>query len=178
MSRIGRQTIEIPQGVTAEVTDGNFSVKGPKGELSRKFKKEVEVVIEDNAITFKPKSETLFAKAMWGTTASHVANMVKGVTEGYEKKLVVEGVGYKVELQGKDLVLSVGFSHQVKMPVPEGLEVKVEKNTISIAGPDKEQVGLFASKVRLVKKPEPYKGKGIRYENEVVRRKQGKKAVA
>jgi len=177
MSRIGKQTINIPKGVTVKQSDGNFAVNGPKGNLERRFKNDIEMIIKDDTITLHPKKDTIFTRALWGTYASHIVNMIEGVTDGYEKKLIIEGVGYKAELQNPNLILTVGFSHPVKMLIPEGITVTVEKNKITMKGNDKEKIGLFASKIRLVKKPEPYKGKGIRYEGEIVRRKQGKKAV-
>jgi large subunit ribosomal protein L6 len=178
MSRIAKQPIPIPSGVTALLNGGLLSVKGPKGELSRSFLSEINMTIEDNAITLVPRKTTIFLKALWGTYASHVKNMIEGVTKGFEKKLVVEGIGFKAVITGSDLVLSLGFSHPIKLAIPKTLKVLVEKSIISISGPDKEEVGQFAAFIRSHKKPEPYKGKGIRYEKEVVRRKQGKKATA
>lgn len=178
MSRIAKQPIPIPQGVTALLNDGTLLVKGPKGELSRQFLSDIEMKIENGAITLVPLKVTLFLRALWGTYASHVKNMLEGVTSGFEKKLVVEGIGFKAAVAGNDLVLSLGFSHPVKLSIPKTLKVSVEKSVISISGPNKEEVGQFAAFIRSHKKPEPYKGKGIRYEKEIVRRKQGKKATA
>jgi len=178
MSRIGKQIITIPDQV--EVTKGEaglLTVAGPHGTLKRVFRPEIEIVIDNGTISFVPQNSSAKTRALWGTCASHVSNMVQGVSEQFVKRLIVEGVGYKVEIQGKNLVLLVGFSHPVSMEIPEGLQVETEKNTITITGADKEMVGLFAGKVRSVKKPEPYKGKGIRYEDEVVRRKEGKKSA-
>ena len=178
MSRIGKQIISIPEKTEVKKEGGTVVVKGPLGELSRTLPLDViDVVIEGGNVSFVPKESTPFARALWGTVASHVKNMVEGVNKPYEKELVVEGVGYKVEMKGKEIVLSLGFSHTVSVPVPEEISVSVEKNTIKISGIDKEKVGAFAAKVRSLKKPEPYKGKGIRYADEVVRRKQGKKSV-
>ena len=178
MSRIGRQPIVVPENTDANFAEGTFSVRGPKGELSRSFSDIITISVKDGNVELVPQKISKFSRSLWGTYASHVRNMITGVTEGFEKKLVIEGVGYKVGLEGKTLVLSVGFSHVVRKEVPEGVTVKVEKNTILISGIDKELVGQFAAQVRAIKKPEPYKGKGIRYEDEVVRRKQGKRAVA
>ena len=177
MSRIGKQIIIIPEKTEVVQNDGVITVKGPLGELKREFKDIVEIKIEGNQITFAPKDESKSTAALWGTYASHIKNMVDGVNKAYEKKLVVEGVGFKVDMKGSEIEMALGFSHPVKVGVPEGLTVTVEKNTISISGIDKEAVGQFSAKVRALKKPEPYKGKGIRYDDEVVRRKQGKKAV-
>lgn len=177
MSRIGKQIIEIPAGTTVTVDGSHVSVQGPLGELSRSFRDEVAINMDGSQITFEPKKDTPFAEAMWGTVASHVKNMVDGVNTKFQKQLVVEGVGYRSEVKGDQLVLNVGFSHPVELTIPEGLEVTAEKNTITISGIDKEEVGLFANQVRSKKKPEPYKGKGIRYQGEQIQRKQGKKSV-
>ena len=176
MSRIGKQIIEIPSGVEVALSEGVLTVKGPKGQLAKPVRSEVEAVIEQNTITFRPVAKTRLAHALWGTYASHAKNMITGVTEGYTKNLEVHGVGYRVGMTGNQLELRVGFSHPVVLDIPEGLQVSVKDNTITIEGYDKELVGAFAAQVRKVKKPEPYKGKGIRYAGEVVRRKQGKKS--
>ncbi len=177
MSRIGKQTVIIPDKTEVVQESGVISVKGPFGEIKKEFKDNVEIKIEGNKITFTPKDNSKFSTALWGTYASHIKNMVDGVNKPYEKKLIVEGVGFKVDLKGGELELALGFSHIIKVKVPEGLTVTVEKNIITISGIDKEAVGHFAAKVRALKKPEPYKGKGIRYDGEIIRRKQGKKAV-
>lgn len=177
MSRIGKQPVAIPEGVEVTVDGMAVMVKGPHGQLSRSFRPEVSVEVKDGMVVVTPKKKTQMARTLWGTTASHIRNMVVGVTEKYEKKLVIEGVGFRAEMQGGKLVMQVGFSHPVEIDIPEGLEVSTEKELITISGIDKEQVGAFAAKVRAQKKPEPYKGKGIRYEGEVIRRKQGKKAI-
>ncbi len=176
MSRLGKQKLELPAGVTFSYEKNIAVVKGPKGELTKKFLPHVKIEFADNAISFEPKKDDLFSRALWGTYASHVRNMVKGVTEGYTIKLILEGVGFKSEVKGTNLDLALGFSHPVVVPVPAGLTVTAEKNNITITGIDKETVGQFAAKVRALKKPEPYKGKGFRYDGEVIRRKQGKKA--
>jgi large subunit ribosomal protein L6 len=175
MSRLGKQPIVLPAGVEAAFADGVLTVKKGNNSLSREIKPEVEVSIENDSILFSPKSDA--ALALWGTYAAHTRNMVEGVTTGFKKVLEIEGVGYRAELKGNKLVLLMGFSHPVEMPVPEGLSVTVEKNVVTISGVDNEVVGQFAANVRGVKKPEPYKGKGIRYQGEYIIRKQGKKAV-
>lgn len=177
MSRLGKKPIEIPNGVTISFDNGIFSVKGPKGELKKEFKPIIEIKIEGNEITLTPKSETIESKALWGTYASHIGNMIEGVTNGYSKKLLIDGVGFKMGVTGNEVVLSVGFTNEVKLEIPEGLEVVPEKNTLTVNGIDKEAVGSFAAKIRSQKKPEPYKGKGIRYDGEVILRKQGKKTA-
>ena len=177
MSRLGKQPIEIPKGVEVTLEGGVLTVKGPKGTLSEKIRKVIEVKIENETITVNPLKETIEARALWGTYAALIRNMVKGVTDGYAKVLEVEGVGYRADAQGQKLTLNVGFSHPVIMEVPQGLTATVEKNVITISGFNKHQVGQFAANVRKVKEPEPYKGKGIRYQGEYIIRKQGKKAV-
>lgn len=177
MSRVGKQQINIPAGTTATLADGVFNVKGPKGELTRAFKDAIVITIAGGMITLVPKKEDKSTRALWGTYASHIKNMVGGVNTPYVKKLILEGVGFKSEVKGKSLDLALGFSHPVNVVIPEGLTVTAEKNNITVTGIDKEMVGAFASKVRSLKKPEPYKGKGFHYEGEVVRRKQGKKSA-
>ena len=178
MSRVGSQQIKIPESVEVSFSDGVLKVKGPKGELERKIRSWVEVSIdkENNLLTFAPLSNSREVKALWGTYASHAQNMIQGVTEGFSRKLSVEGVGYKSEQKDDNIVLYVGFSHPVEMKIPEGLEAVVDKASIEIKGIGKESVGDFAAKIRAVKKPEPYKGKGIRYEGEIVKMKEGKKS--
>jgi len=179
MSRLAKQPIGIPSGVTATLDKGTFSVKGPKGELTRVFTTgDVNLKIEDNAVVVTPRTmDNVFVRSLLGTYASHVKNMLEGVTKGYEKKLILEGVGYKSAVAGNTLDLALGFSHPVKVTVPTGLTVTADKNVITISGADKESVGSFAAYIRSLKKPEPYKGKGFRYEGEIIRRKQGKKSV-
>ena len=177
MSRIGKQPITVPTGTDVKFENGLFTVKGPKGELSRLFKDDIEITIADGIITLKPANDSRFAAALWGTYASHILNMVTGVNTPYEKKLVIEGVGYKSAVEGKKLVLTLGYSHKIEEEIPEGLTVLVEKNVITITGTDKEKVGQFAARTRAYRKPEPYKGKGVRYSDEVVKRKEGKRAV-
>lgn len=177
MSRLGKQPITLPSGVEATFADDALTVKGPKGTLSRPINtRHVAVAIDGNVITFTP-NETDKAPALWGTYASHAHNMIHGVTEGYEKKLEIEGVGYRAEAQGDKIVLNVGYSHPVELRYPEGVSATVEKNVITVSGHDKDVVGQFAANIKKVRPPEPYKGKGIRYEGEYIIRKQGKKAV-
>ncbi|MDP2650247.1 MAG: 50S ribosomal protein L6 [bacterium] len=178
MSRIGKQPLTIPQGTEVTVADGIVAVKGKGGELRKRLHPDVSVTIAGDNVETKPVADTHEARMLWGTFASHIRNMITGVNEPFEKRLVVEGVGYRVNQEGNTLVFDVGFSHQVRVAVPDGIEVSVEKNEITIKGINKELVGQFAANVRAVKKPEPYKGKGIRYADEVIRRKEGKRAVA
>jgi large subunit ribosomal protein L6 len=156
---------------------GVLTVKGPKGTLTRTLVNDVTLSIENGVITCTPKQGSDTAKALWGTYAAHVRNMIKGVTEGFMKKLEIEGVGYRAEAQGQKIKLNMGYSHPVELMAPQGIEVKVEKSLITITGADIEQVGQFAADVRAVREPEPYKGKGIRYQGEYIIRKQGKKGV-
>ena len=175
MSKIGKQPINT-EGAKVEINDEKIVIEGPKGKLERKLPSEIFVKKENDilVVSFKGAGEK---EALWGTWRSHIANMIEGAKEGFEKNLKIEGVGWKASIEGKDLVLNVGFSHPVKISSPEGITFLTEKNIIKISGPDKDLVGSTAAKIRKVRPPEPYKGKGIRYENEVVRRKAGKKAV-
>lgn len=178
MSRIGKQRIAIPDKTEVVLSGMTLKVKGPHGELSRDFRPAVAISVEGKEIALEPRSNSIENRALWGTYASHISNMVAGVNTPFVKKLQIEGIGYKAEVRGQEIVLSLGFSHPVKLEIPKGLKVAVDKNaTITVTGPDKEEVGAFSAKLRAQKKPEPYKGKGIRYENETVRRKQGKKTA-
>jgi large subunit ribosomal protein L6 len=178
MSRIGKQIVIIPGGTDVNLSEKKLTVKGPKGTLVREFPGNITINISNNEITFTPlKTGDVDTNALWGTYASHVKNMIIGVNEGYTKKLILEGVGFKSEVSGNNLNLALGFSHPVKVTIPTGLTVTAEKNNISVTGIDKELVGQFTASVRSLKKPEPYKGKGFRYDTEVIRRKQGKKAA-
>ncbi len=177
MSRLAKRPIALPPKTEVTFAEGVLRVKGPKGELSRPGNRMVDIAVSAEGVQVSPKSGSLQAKALIGTYASHVRNMITGVNAGFTKKLLIEGVGFKWDVAGKTLNLSLGFSHPVKMDIPAGLEVKIEKGVLAISGLDKELVGQFAANVRKQKKPEPYKGKGIRYEGEVIRRKQGKKAA-
>ncbi|RME30261.1 50S ribosomal protein L6 [Candidatus Parcubacteria bacterium] len=179
MSRIGKNPISIPGQVSVSFDEDArvVRVKGPKGELERKVRPEVAVAVADGEVRVSIASRGVLARALWGTTASHIRNMIKGVTQGWSKVLEVHGVGYRAEVAGNALKLLVGYSHPVLLPVPQGVSVSVEKNVITISGIDKEAVGQFAAQVRKVRKPEPYKGKGIRYQGEYIRMKEGKKGA-
>ena len=177
MSRIGKKKIEIPAGTEVSINGATFSVKGKEGELIRTFNNIIEIKKEDNQISVNPKDESKFARAMWGTVASHIKNMIEGVNQKFVKNLIIEGVGYRATVSGKKITLSVGFSHDVILDIIDGVDVEVEKDNFKVSGIDKEKVGLMASKIRVVKKPEPYKGKGIRYADEIIKRKEGKKSV-
>ncbi len=177
MSRIAKKPIQIPEKTTVDFSAGVLTVKGPLGELKKTFRSDIQVKIENNAIVLSPSENELENFALWGTYASHVRNMLEGVNKVAEKKLIVEGIGFKSEVKGKELHLALGFSHPVIKEIPEGLKVVAEKNIITVSGIDVEKVGQFVAQVRALKKPEPYKGKGIRYSDEVIRRKQGKKSV-
>jgi large subunit ribosomal protein L6 len=178
MSRIGRQPIEVPSGVDVAIGDDSVvTVKGPRGELSQRLHPEMRVLQEDATIRVERPSDENFHRSLHGLTRTLIANMVEGVTKGYEKRLQIVGVGYRAQMRGSDLELAVGYSHPVVVAVPEGIEFEVPTPTsIVIRGNDKERVGEIAAKIRMVRKPEPYKGKGIRYENEVVKKKAGKAA--
>lgn len=177
MSRLGKQPIAIPQGVDVTVGGGVCTVKGPKGTLTRKTVKELDITVENGTVTIAPKGDSATAPVLWGTYAAHLRNMIAGVTEGFVKKLEIEGVGYRAESQGQKVKLSMGYSHPVELIAPEGVSIVVEKGLITISGADIEKVGQFAADVRAVREPEPYKGKGIHYQGEYIIRKQGKKGV-
>lgn len=177
MSRIGKKPITILPQTELKVSGNKVTVKGPLGELTRDFKPDIGITVLDNQVVLTPKSTAPGTVALWGTYASHINNMIQGVSKLYEKKLILEGVGFKSEVKGSEMIFNLGFSHQVKIAVPKGLKVTAEKNLISVSGMDKEMVGQFSAKIRSIKKPEPYKGKGMRYENEVIKRKEGKKAA-
>ena len=179
MSRLAKQPIAIPQGVEVSINkDGLVTIKGTKGELSREFKTDViSIEVVENTFVLNIKEDSVFSRALIGTYASHLKNMIHGVTEGFTKKLIVEGVGFRSEVKGKELHMQLGFSHPVVMEIPEDLNATAEKNLITITGIDKERTNQFAAQIRAKKKPEPYKGKGIRYHDEIIRRKQGKKTA-
>jgi len=177
MSRLGKKPITIPSGATVTLSDGAVTVQGPLGSLSRDFKPMIAIQSEEGVLTLTPKDHSVTTRMLWGTYASHITNMLTGVTAGYEKKLIVDGVGYKWEVKGKDLHLALGFSHPVIVPIPTELTVTSEKNILTVKGYDKERVGEFSARIKALKKVEPYKGKGIRYEGQRVRRKQGKKSA-
>ena len=175
MSRIGKMPVVIPNGVTVTVEGGTVKVKGPKGELSHRFRPEIGVKVEDNQILVERGSDAKQERAFHGLTRALIANMVTGVSTGYKRALDIVGVGYKAEKRGNKLVLTVGYSHQVEYPEPKGVTITAPTPTsISVEGADKQKVGQVAAELRAVRPPEPYKGKGIRYQGEQVRRKAGK----
>lgn len=177
MSRIGNKAVTIPAGVTVDVKENTITVKGPKGELSYTFNPDITVKVEGTAIHVSRPTDDKEHRSLHGTTRANIHNMVVGVSEGFEKVLEIVGVGYRAQLQGKTVVLSAGYSHPVNLPIPEGLTVTVPSPTeIHIMGYDKQLVGEFAANIRKVRGPEPYKGKGIHYRGEYIRRKEGKKA--
>jgi large subunit ribosomal protein L6 len=178
MSRLGKQPIQVPQGVEVSYTSGILKVKGPKGELTKELGGDVTFAIADGVVNVTKVKDTQKSRALWGTYAAHLHNMIKGVTEGFTKILEIEGVGYKADAQGNKIKLSVGFSHPVELTAPAGIAMTTEKGVITVVGIDKEVVGQFAADIRKVKKPEPYKGKGIHYRGEYIIRKQGKKGTA
>ena len=176
MSRTGKRPITVPAGVTASIADGQLSVKGPKGTLAMPLANEVTYTIEDGSIAVKPANDSKRARSFWGMQRTLIQNLVTGVTEGFSKKLLITGVGYRANAQGKKLKLQLGYSHDVDLEVPEGVEVKTpDQTTVEISGNDKQKVGQFAAEIRRWRKPEPYKGKGIKYEGEFIFRKEGKK---
>ncbi len=178
MSRIGNKHIIIPAGVSITINEDNtVVVKGPKGEITNKFQPEMKVVVEDNNVRVERPNDEIKSKALHGTTRAVLNNMIKGVTDGFTKSLIIEGVGYRASLKGNTVVIAAGYSHLVELAIPEGVKVACpDPNNITISGIDKQKVGQFAAEIREVRKPEPYKGKGIRYSDEVIRRKEGKKA--
>lgn len=178
MSRIGKKPIIIPSGIDAVIDGNTVKIKGPKGELSRSFPVGVSITKEDGKLLVMPQNESKMARALWGTVRMHLANMVQGVSQGFEYKLQIEGIGYRAAVEGKDLVLNMGFTHPVKIVAEPGITFKVEKNIIIVSGFDKELVSKVAAQIHRVRPPEPYKGKGIRYVGEKVRKKVGKKAAA
>ncbi len=178
MSKIGKNAIAIPEKTEVTAVDGVLTVKGPLGAIVKPLHDMITVSVADGKVTVTPKNNTKLARSLWGTYASHIKNMIAGVHKKFEKKLELQGIGYRVELTGKNLKFTVGFSHPVVLAIPENIAVAVDKNNMTVSGIDKDAVGQFAANIRFVKKPEPYKGKGIRYEGEYVRQKQGKKATA
>lgn len=177
MSRLAKKGIPFSDKVEVTLGTELITVKGPQGTLELAVKPVISFEIKDNTIFINPKDDELFTKALVGTYASRLTAMVSGVQTPFKKVLLLEGVGYRAEVKGKDLAMALGFSHPVVFPIPEGITVTSEKGTITMTGIDKVAVGQFAAKVRTMKKPEPYKGKGFRYEGEIIRRKQGKKSV-
>ncbi|HDH31274.1 MAG TPA: 50S ribosomal protein L6 [Candidatus Wolfebacteria bacterium] len=177
MSKIGKKPIEILEGIEVKINGGELELKGKKGEMSVKILPYVKIEIKDNQILFDIQVNSKQARANWGTIRSLVQNAVLGLNEGFTKILEINGVGYRAEMQGDDLILNIGLSHSVKVSSPENIKISVEKNIIKVFGVDKSIVGEIAAKIRACKKPEPYKGKGIRYQGEVVQRKAGKKVA-
>ena len=176
MSRIGKRPVAIPSGVTASLSGADLTVKGPKGELAMTFVPEVNVAQDDRGIVITPNGDTKRAVSMWGMQRTLAANMVEGVTNGYSKKLEISGVGYRAAMKGSSLNLQLGFSHDIDFPIPKGVKVETpDQTTVVISGIDKQQVGETAAQIREYRKPEPYKGKGIKYEGEYIFRKEGKK---
>ncbi|MFA5432050.1 MAG: 50S ribosomal protein L6 [Candidatus Paceibacterota bacterium] len=178
MSRIGKKEILIPSGVEVKINGLDIEVKGPKGVLSMTAVDQIAIEIKENAIYFTPKKLDLKSNALWGLTRTLVSNMIDGVTKGFEKRLEINGVGFKARVEVKKLVLDVGLSHTVDIEAPTGIEFKVEKNVIIVTGIDKSLVGQICATIRQVKPPEPYKGKGIKYSTEIIKKKLGKKAAA
>ena len=178
MSRIGKKPILIPEGVEVKIEGTKVTVKGPKGEISKEIRPEIKIEVKDKNILVSCGEEPpKQVKALWGLSRALIANMVEGVTVGFEKKLEIQGVGFKAALEGEEIILNVGYTHPVKLKIPQDIKTSVEKNIIIVSGIRKEVVGQFSANIRRVKPPEPYKGKGIRYVGEVVKRKLGKKAA-
>jgi large subunit ribosomal protein L6 len=176
MSRIGKRTVPLPTGVTATTEGQTLFVKGPKGQLQLQMRDEIAYEIGDDGIVVKPANDTKQARAFWGMQRTLVDNLVTGVTDGFTKVLEISGVGYRAQAQGRNLRLQLGYSHDVNFPVPEGVDVKTpDQNTVEISGIDKQKVGQVAAEIRRWRKPEPYKGKGIKYRGEYIFRKEGKK---
>jgi large subunit ribosomal protein L6 len=176
MSRVGKYPVAVPQGVSVEIKGGHITTKGAKGLLSRELSDAVEVSVHDSSVVVKPRDDSKHARAMWGTTRSLVQSMVTGVSEGFTRHLDINGTGYRAQVQGKVLQLQLGFSHDVQFPIPDGITIACERpTTIEITGPDKQQVGQVAAVIRGYRPPEPYKGKGVKYRDEIILRKEGKK---
>ena len=176
MSRIGKYPVEIPSGVSVEVDGVVVKAKGKLGELSARLTDDVEITTKDNVVIVQPRPEAPDAKKMWGTSRAIIKGLVDGVSEGFQKKLEINGVGYRAQVQGKDLVLLLGYSHDVKYPIPAGIKIECpDQNHIEISGADKQKVGQVAAEIRGYRPPEPYKGKGIKYADEFILRKEGKK---
>jgi large subunit ribosomal protein L6 len=176
MSRIGRKPVEIPSGVTVEVRGREITAKGPKGQLSLTLVEDVEAALEDGKVTVEPRGDTQRARAMWGMQRTLISNLVQGVSQGFSKRLEISGVGYRAAVQGSNVQLQLGYSHDVVYPVPEGVQVQAERPTLLVvSGIDRQRVGQVAAEIRAYRPPEPYKGKGIKYEGEKILRKEGKK---
>lgn len=177
MSRFGKLPVTIPQGVTVDVVDSSVKVTGPKGSLSRILPRQVKVAIAENEASVTIKNESKASLSLQGTIKAHINNMIAGVTQGWKKELELVGSGYRAEVRGRDLILNVGYSHPIEFKAPEGINFSVEKTKITVEGIDKDVVGQLSALIRETRKPEPYKGKGVKYINEVVRRKAGKQAA-
>ncbi|MEK7646127.1 MAG: 50S ribosomal protein L6 [Patescibacteria group bacterium] len=177
MSRLAKKPIALPAKTEATYSEGIFTVKGPLGTLTKTFRPHVNIVVDADSIQLTPARASLETKALIGTYAAHIKNMLAGVHAPFQKKLIIEGIGFKSEVKGTVLNMALGFSHPVNVPIPADLKVTAEKNIVTVSGIDREKVGQFAAQVRAIKKPEPYLGKGIRYSDEVIRRKEGKKAA-
>ena len=176
MSRVGKYPVDIPAGVTIAIVDGMLTAKGRLGELQLPLTEHVETTVTDGKVSVKPRSKVAQAQMMWGTTRANIANMIKGVSTGYAKTMEITGTGYRASVQGANLVINLGFSHDVVYPVPAGITITTPRPTaITVAGVDKRQVGQVAAEIRGYRPPEPYKGKGVRYDTETIRRKEGKK---
>ncbi len=176
MSRVGMLPIEVPEGVNLEIETDQVTAKGKLGELSMRVSKEVEVSHEENAVWVKPINDSKRARTMWGTTRSLLHNLVTGVSRGFEKRLAISGVGFRAQIQGKNLVLQLGYSHEITYSIPNGIKIEAPTQTeIVVSGADNQKVGQVAAEIRSFRKPEPYKGKGIRYIDEIILRKEGKK---
>jgi large subunit ribosomal protein L6 len=176
MSRVGKHPVVIPQGVQVAIAGMKLTAKGKLGSLETALSPDIEALVADGRVTVKPRLETKQARMQWGTTRALINNMMRGVSEGYVVNLEINGVGYRAQVQGKNLILQLGFSHDVNFPIPDDIKIACEKPTaIRITGADKQRVGEVAAKIRAFRKPEPYKGKGIKYESEHIRRKEGKK---
>jgi large subunit ribosomal protein L6 len=176
MSRIGKHPVTVPGGVSVSLSEGRLTARGPHGELTAALMDEVVVSQEDGGIVVRPRDDSTRARAMWGTARTVVANVVQGVHAGFSRKLEIAGVGYRAQVQGSDLVLQLGFSHEVRHAIPDGIKIECPDPThITISGADKQLVGQVAAEVRAYRRAEPYKGKGIKYDDEIVRRKEGKK---
>ena len=176
MSRVGKYPVDVPAGVTIAVADGMLTARGKLGELQMPLTDHVETTVADNKVSVKPRSNEAQARMMWGTTRANIANMVRGVSTGYAKTMEITGTGYRAAVQGTNLVINLGFSHDVVYPVPAGIKITTPRPTaITVEGMDKRQVGQVAAEIRGYRPPEPYKGKGVRYDTETIRRKEGKK---
>ncbi|HUX78605.1 MAG TPA: 50S ribosomal protein L6 [Alphaproteobacteria bacterium] len=176
MSRVGKHPVQIPQGVTCQITGQEITLKGKNGELSAHTSKEVKITQDENGILVRPSDESKQARMLWGTWKNRIKNMVQGVSEGFTLRLEINGVGYRAAVEGDNLKLQLGYSHDIFYPIPQGISIKCEKPTsIAISGADRQRIGQVAAEIRAYRKPEPYKGKGVKYENEYIVRKEGKK---